>query len=246
MGAKLDIEHWKNKLYWVASNPIVWIVAGVSLLVVVIGILLSSHEEVVRVSAAKWKFVYTIERYKIRPDDGFDPPGDAFEVRSQGPRIHHYDRVFSHYDYYTDTESYSCGQQCSGTGSGRSCYSKTCYRSVRRRRSVYRDDPVYRTYYAWRAWRWGRDRTAVFSDQNNPARDIAPSEFRFKEGLGPGEDERYKRKDDFEVTFTSGDDSWDYEPDHLADFRRYAIGQALTIRVNGFGSILDAGFGVNE
>lgn len=86
------------------------------------------------VATAEWTHTIDVERYALRPHEGFieSRPADALEVQSLGPRVHHHEQVLDHYEteFYTErvsdgyrsetyTERVSCGQDC--TSSPRSC-----------------------------------------------------------------------------------------------------------------------------
>ena len=58
------------------------------------------------VEKVAWSQSIVVERYKIWNREGFrtELPGEAFDIRSQGQKIHHYDKVLDGYDteYYTE------------------------------------------------------------------------------------------------------------------------------------------------
>ncbi|MBX3272939.1 MAG: hypothetical protein KF729_21935, partial [Sandaracinaceae bacterium] len=81
------------------------------------------------VSAASWRRVASIERYRAVERAGFveDRPSDAFDVASLGMAHHHDEQVLDHHrtEHYTedvpypDTETYTeqeqCGEDCTST-----------------------------------------------------------------------------------------------------------------------------------
>ena len=82
----------------------------------------------VRVARVSWEVAIVVERYELLAADGFDVPPGAVDVRSAGPRVHHYDDVLDHfdteydlvtvpdgYDFQTYTERVACGQDCRST-----------------------------------------------------------------------------------------------------------------------------------
>jgi hypothetical protein len=94
-------------------------------------------DEEATVAATKWEHIVTVERWQILSREGFaeQKPADAFDVRPNGQRVHHTDRVRdgSTTETYTETvpdgfasEPYtatvSCGQSC--TTSPRTCTQK--------------------------------------------------------------------------------------------------------------------------
>jgi hypothetical protein len=146
----------------------------------------------VRVTGLHWEHKVLIDRYQVWHRDGWDPDPTAFDVRDDGPRVHHYDHVHigSHDEPYIAHEE--CGQDCrtvhgtcsktprscrsnkngtaTCTGGDRVCSpdTKSCttrYCDVPRKRKVddYEDQPRYREYYDWSVWEWGYNRTVARS-----------------------------------------------------------------------------------
>lgn len=108
---------------------------------------------------------------------------------------------------------------------------------------MYKSVPVYKPYYAYKAWRWDFERNVIIEEHNSLIRAIDEKEFGLNLNLNPGEKERFSRKDEYSIIFSSIDDKWDYSMNSQKDFIKYKTGMKLTIVVNNLGSILDAGFG---
>ncbi len=87
------------------------------------------------VSTVAWEHRLSIEKYQLVPNEGFAEtrPASAVDVASLGPRVHHHEDVFDHYEtvHYTEeerdgyrsesyTEQESCGQTC--TSRPKSCH----------------------------------------------------------------------------------------------------------------------------
>ena len=111
-------------------------------------------------------------------ESGWDHPADAYNI-STSQRVHHHDRVVDHYDTVPEystrrvadgTERYQSGSKTVNLGNGRfkreatystrTTYRTEGYQSGTRREPVYRQVPVYRTYYQYLVNRWvaGQDR----------------------------------------------------------------------------------------
>lgn len=134
-----------------------------SVLLLLIGIYMFWAQDVpVVVIGHKWTRVQNIEQYHALDKEGWDHPGDAYDV-SSSRRLHHYNRVLDHYETkyrnerytvqqgtksqsYTErvsagTERYQSGSTTRSLGNGRysrtPTYStRTKYRTVTRTRQV--------------------------------------------------------------------------------------------------------------
>lgn len=160
----------------------VWVVAVVCSLAVLMYFLLRTKEVDATVTAVHWSHRVDVEKYQVVKDDGFSPPGDAFDTVQNGTRWHHDDRVpnGTHTERYT--VKVACGQTCrpipklcstrcdsnkngygtckeTCTGGGESCSTKYCDETRTKNVQDYRSEPVYRPYYSWKAWRWRHNRT---------------------------------------------------------------------------------------
>lgn len=218
----------------------------------------------VEVKSAHWQRVVHVDRYAVRDKEGFDVPGNAFETRNLGQRVHHYDHVLvgSHPEHYT--ERVSCGQECTTpscyttsrncasnkngsatcTGGDTVCPSPVCttkYCNEERTRQVddYEDQPRYRDYYAWKAWEWAHERDATVGGFF--AKDVAwPSQdqHRIGEGLSTGQQEREAgREEHYDVALFGDGDTWTYEPKSAEEFGTLPLNSVHRIAVNHAGSI---------
>jgi hypothetical protein len=101
-------------------------------------------------------------------------------MRASEQRIHHYDQVVDHYEtktrqeceeVKTGTETYTCGSRDNGNGFFED---KQCTRAVYETRChdetykdpVYRDEPVYQTWYTYEIEKWVLDRTEKASGED--------------------------------------------------------------------------------
>jgi hypothetical protein len=157
-------------------------VAGVILAAIaIIGILIWAFTPKyidANVKSVAWSGKIDVERYRQIQEEGWDPPYDGENLRQEGSRIHHYDRVKvgSHDESYN--VSVACGQNCTSvsvprvctpnnngtascTGGGlrQECTTKYCDETRYRTVDDYEDVPRYQMWYSWYAWRWRHHRT---------------------------------------------------------------------------------------
>ncbi len=87
---------------------------GAGILAIVIGIwaMLRPTRMDGTVETVRWQYDVEVEHRVSRSDEGWIPPGEAFDVHSLGEREHHKDhvQVGSHVEHYTET--YKCGETC--------------------------------------------------------------------------------------------------------------------------------------
>lgn len=215
------------------------------------------------VTSASWAQMVHVERYQVVPDSGFNEskPGDAFDVRYEGERHHHYIQVQDG----TKTEYYqeACGQDCTTTpkscyttpvtctnnnngfktcsggdqrctGGDRVCHTKYCQRE--RQVPKYKDVSVEESWYTWKVWRWKHHRNVVAEgNDNNP---YWPSEERI--GLNRdctgGEKERTRTSASYHVVFTDVEgDKHPYSPKSENEFRGLVPGTKRQVKVRIIG-----------
>lgn len=213
-----------------------------------------------QVTAVSWQHDVIVDRYQVFRKEGWDSDPGAFEVHDEGRRVHHYDhvQVGSHQESYQ--ESYTCGETCTtvkgscrttsrsctsnknGTATctggdrvcdpdTRSCSPKTCTRTARRTVPDYEDQPRYRTWYSWKVWEWGYNRTVRASGSSMETRWPADSELRPAGTLAPGEQERTRRQEFYSITFSDRKDSWTIKPKSESDFQRFPPGSRFKLKV---------------
>lgn len=214
----------------------------------------------VHVSSVHWERRVLVERYQVLHKEGWDRDPGSFNERDLGQRVHHYNHVIDHYRTESYTVQVACGQtctpiprscyttprvctsnkngfaSCSGgdqvcSGGGQSCSTRYCSEPRTRQVPVYRDDPVYRTWWAWDVWGWKQNRVVKEDGSTPDARWPSDQRVALGKGLADGEKERQSREEEYSVTFTDGDDSWKYEPKGYAEFREDAPGTRHRIKV---------------
>lgn len=242
---------------WVPKLTVSFLIAGAVLLV--LWLIFRTKVVDARVTAVSWQHDVVIDRYQVYRKEGWDADPGAFEVNDEGRRVHHYDhvQVGSHQESYQ--ESYTCGENCTtirgtcttsprtctsnknGTATctggdrtcspdTRSCTPKTCTRTARRTVPDYEDQPRYRTWYSWKVWEWGYNRTVRASGSSMDTRWPADSELQ-PVSLAPGEQERNRRQESYTVVFSDSKDSWTIRPRSESSFHRFPPGSRFKLKV---------------
>lgn len=129
------------------------------------------HEVTHEVAYHHWERSISHEIYKTLSDEGWDPPSDA-RIDSSYTKIRSYRDVLDRYEQRqrqksrevaSGTQSYNCGTVDMGNGYFQD---KTCSRTLYRteyytetyQEPIYRKEPVYGTWHAWKVDRWVFDR----------------------------------------------------------------------------------------
>lgn len=238
---------------------------GVLALIAIVTMLLWPRSVDAAVTAVQWQSTVTVERYKIRGEEGWYPPGDAIDTENRGQRIHHYDHVKVGTEQVSRLESYACGQTCitlprtcsttprscssngNGTmscsggdtvcsGGGESCSTKYCSRTVYDTVPVYEDQPRYQTWYVWRAWRWGYDRTIHRSGTDLKPLPPETAKIRLNASCVGEERERFEISWAYKTTFMDAKGkAYSYVPKTEKEFQQLPTGtkKRLLISITG-------------
>lgn len=243
-----------TKLYWIAGSVLLGLMG--------IGIWLLFRTKIVdaAVTSLRWEQDIVVERYAIRTHEGFDPQDGAFDLTNVEQRVHHYDRmkVGSHID--EKGEKYKCGEEncrvikgecrktkrecssnkngfatCTGgdvvcAADGKECDTKYCYNP--KTVDDYDDVPQYRAWYHWRVWEWGPDRTVQHVGGLEAPSWPTDIEVGLNAKVTTGESERAHREAHYKIVFTSGSDTWTYEPRSEAEFMRFPKGTHRRLKVS--------------
>ncbi|HEX3045947.1 MAG TPA: hypothetical protein VHY08_14410 [Bacillota bacterium] len=124
----------------------------------------------------EWKRTIAIENYRlVQHEDWSVPP--AGKMINSFRAIHHYNKVFDHYETRTRTvqvkvgeERYVSGKRDLGNGYFEDEYStRPIYedREEEYQEKIYRNEPVYQTKYRYRIYEWTVDRTAVAAGRDH-------------------------------------------------------------------------------
>lgn len=243
---------------WVPKLALSFAIAG--LVFFVLWLIFRTRVVDVSVESVSWQHDVIIDRYQVFRRDGWDADPGAFEVHDEGRRIHHYDhvQVGSHQERYT--ERVTCGENCTtvrgscsttprsctsnknGTATctggdrvcspdTRSCSPKYCDEPRTRTVPDYEDQPRYRTWYSWKVWDWGHDRTIRASGASLDTRWPSDAELEPRRPLVDREQERSHREESYLVVFSDRKDTWSIRPKTEAEFQRFPPGTRFKIKV---------------
>lgn len=134
-------------------------------------LLLRPYEVHTAIDRFEWTRTIHIDQYRtVREGDWSIPAGGRYVSDEQ--RIHHYNRVLDHYETKTrqvsaGSEQFVCGKTDNGNGtfSDRYC-TRTIYRTETYQDPVYRNDPVYQTWYHYDIDKWVPSRVVPTGNSN--------------------------------------------------------------------------------
>ncbi|MCE6958376.1 hypothetical protein LAZ40_04805 [Cereibacter sphaeroides] len=222
-----------------------WILGICALLILVAGwlILGYSSETRVTVTALPWTRTIAIEELKTLHEDGWSVPAGA-RVTDRDRRIRSWRNVLDHYETRTrsvtrqvadGTESYACGMQDMGNGYARerTC-SRTRYRSVQDTETyqepVYRNEPVWDTFYEWDIDRWVKVRSPEAHGDGEPR--------QWPEAVATGDRERVgPRQETLSAALRDENGVVWVEGLREASWRRLERGTQITVERDIFGSL---------
>jgi hypothetical protein len=205
-----------------------------------------------QVQSAAWTSVVQVERYKRIRDEGWHAPGDAEEVRDEGRRVHHHDRVQTGTKQEHYTERVACGQNCTtvsvprvctsnkngtatctGGGTTQQCTTKYCNEPRTRTVPVYEDVPRYQNWYSWHAWRWRHQRKVGSSGSD--LRPHPPNKNRINLNVGcTGKEKERQGAPEYTYKCTFRDEDGEvrtYEPSAEGDYQQCTTGRAATLKL---------------
>lgn len=236
------------------------LIIGAALVALIAGLvyLLLPREYTANVDSVSWVHTVIVDRYSVHQHDGFEPTPGSFDLRDLGRRIHHYDTVLDHYETEHRTRRVSCGQDCKPvescrttprscsnnkngsitcSGGDRVCTTRTdcttryCNESYTVQEPKYREDPVYRNYYQWNIWEWAEHRRVAETGRTTETFWPTEEKVALNVGLKTGESERVREQGAYKVTFAVDSERYNYNPELLSEFRRYALGRKYRIKV---------------
>jgi hypothetical protein len=192
------------------------------------------------VTAVEWTQQIVVERYQLKPQEGFAPPSDAEQVVRTGERVLRVDTVPDGMRSETYTDREACGKTCSRTsrtctrdkngfrscvGGNQICTTQYCDRQKTRQVPKTKDVPVVRPYFSWKAWGWTQHRVVTHAGQDSSVTWPSAEEVALNQGCGPGESERESREARYRVVFRGPDGKYvDYLPTSADEFSRLEVG----------------------
>ena len=135
----------------------------------------------ITVTDTAWERSVQIEEYKLVEDSDWSLPSDAVELIKKEKEIHHYDKVFDHYETVSEQKSrevldgYDTYTTYEDNGDGtfdvvehKTPRYKTEYYTETHQEPVYRNEPVYKTKYYYTIWKWVYARTIDAKGNSKP------------------------------------------------------------------------------
>lgn len=205
-----------------ANRTWMWIAGGVvAFLLLCCGLPLlfsgafSNDNQTVTVDQYSWERAVEVEDFRTVTEEDWTLPA-AGRVLAQEERIHHYEEVLERYETRTrevseqvqvGTNEYVCGQRDLGNGFFEDVMCsdpvyETRYRTESYEEPIYRDEPVYQTFYTYEIDKWIVDRT--LSEAGLHAEPFWPN-VTLAEGEREGE-----RTESYSIVFVSTDDGETY------------------------------------
>jgi hypothetical protein len=214
------------------------------------------------VVSSTWHTVVHVDLYSKHWHDGFDPPGNAVDVASDGQKIHHYDHVLVGHHEEPYNHHYVCGQTCRAvpqtctttprscrsnkngyatctggdrvcSGGGQRCSDNYCDQTLYRTVNDYAEIPRFRDHFTWNAWEWEHER-----DLPLQGTDLTPvyAEPILRDDDN-GQKERIGGKDETnDVVFNQGKDTWTYHPP-TGELPQFTVGTKKRIKVGPLGGV---------
>ena len=172
---KTGEEHWKQKEVKNVPPPkpvapkkskFPKVLMFVLIFIIILTGLLWPKKMKVEIVKHTWERTIDIEKNRLVTEEDWNIPSGG-TLKNSHRAIHHYDKVFDHYETRTrnvrkntGTESYKCGTINKGNGYFEDKYcTRSTYENVSEsyEASVYRDVPVYKTKYRYTIYKWLKD-----------------------------------------------------------------------------------------
>ncbi|MCX6743899.1 MAG: zinc finger Ran-binding domain-containing protein [Candidatus Parcubacteria bacterium] len=228
---------------------------GIGLGVILLGLfaflMLHTKDVPVQLTGVTWTREIQIEKYKTVEEEDWSVPTGGRE-KSSTQKVHHYDHNLDHVDHKTrqervqvgsHSEEYTCGTTDKGNGYFED---KTCtrsvpdygYQDVPYDENVYRDDPVYKTWYTYDIERWKYERSvhAGGTDQKVYWPQFTLADPKITQ---IGKERRGSSKENYEASFRGGPKNKDYNM--TFNYQRWSslkIGATYIGKMNVMGMLL--------
>lgn len=257
------LTRWQRLVRWMRKHPVATALIAITTVVLVTIIASVAWANRTRdfratVADARWTHTITVERYQVWAREGWraDAPAAAFDVKSLGQQVHHYDDVLDGYDTEHYTEQVACGEDCHDvpercaetcrdngngfatctttcTGGGRSCRTRYCSEPRTRQVPRYRKEARYAEAIAYHVWDWGDHRTVAASGAGVTGLRWPTDEARTGANLAAREQERERRSARYVVSLAFGErDRLHFETTADA-FPTFAVGTSHHLRLKG-------------
>jgi hypothetical protein len=262
---KEDLDHYKEEVGYnpryesippkipMKRNVLPFAIGG-AVLVLLIGFivwLFTPKYLEAKVQSVAWMGTVQVERFVRVYDSGWYSPGDAEDVRFEGPRVHHYDHVLvgSHREPYY--ERVACGQDCrsvsvprscrtnkngsascSGGGTRRECSTRYCSETRYRTVNDYREEPRYQVWYSWHVWRWRHNRNVQSFGTDLQPKEPTGIQISLNSSCFGREQERRSENVFSYICVLKDEDGklQTYEPKSLQEFQRCTAGRSVRLK----------------
>ena len=203
------------------------------------GFLLFGGQDVdAAVSGFQWERSINVEAFQTVVEEDWSVPSGG-RLIDQRQEIRSYTQVLDHYEtrqrdiqVQVGVETYVCGQRDLGNGFFEDI---DCTEPIYETQTesyeepVYREEPVYETFYNYEIDRWNVVRSPSVSGSDHSAE---------WPGLELGDTEREGQRSESYVIFFVENDIEDYSLElPFAEWQRYEMGQVVSLRLNAFGNL---------
>lgn len=197
-----------------------------------------------KIENKNWLRTIYIEEYKTVLESGWNLPQSA-KLISSSSKIHHYDRNIDHYDTRTrqvskrvqvGTEKVVVGHRDLGNGyfediiSTKPIY-KTEYETEYYQEPIYRNDPVYKTYYVYNIDKWVKVNSVTKNGTNSiPTWPLIELHNKLREN---GRVEQYT----LNLKDVKNNNSFTYTLSSEKEWNMYTVNQLVSIKISRTGHI---------
>jgi hypothetical protein len=227
--------------------------ALIALVVLVVGglafLAFRQYEVKASIDHFEWSRTIHVDQYRTVREGAWSIPAGGRYV-SEEQKIHHYDRVFSHYETRTrqvsaGSESYACGMRDNGNGTFSTNYcTRPIYRTESYQEAVYRQEPRYATWYHYDIDKWTPSRHVPTANTNRddplPYWGELVLQCANLNRLGC-ERERHREEHYFVIfIWQDGEDRREYRHEEdRADWDSYDVQGEYTLVLNGFNVLVN-------
>lgn len=224
-------------------------VLGLIAIVAILVLLFKPYDVGATADRFEWSRTIYIDQYRTVREGDWTVPLSGRQVATE-QRVHHYVTVLDHYEtrsrqVASGSESYSCGTVSNGNGtfSDRTC-SRPTYRTEYYQEPVYRQDPVYATWYICDIDRWVPSRTVDTAGQSRTSPTPHWGELLLNCSGQPvlGCEWENSRTERYSVIFTwkDGEEQKEYRlQEEREDWDAYDSGKSYTLTLNRMGMLLN-------
>jgi hypothetical protein len=211
--------------------------------VVVIAFLVLGQRDVdAKVSGFEWEREVAIEAYQTVTEEDWTLPSEG-RLLSRSQEIHHYEQILDHYEtrqrevseqVQVGNRSFVCGQRDLGNGffEDIECTEpvyETQSRTENYEEPIYREEPVYQTFYVYEIDKW-----LVERNETAAGRDHSP--FWPRSNLDSDEREG-EQSEVYTIYFTDSEGEVHKMELSFDEWSGYETGQTVKLKFNAFGDL---------